>query len=431
MASITGLCESAGDVVGVRGTLEILEVAGNAGVGGQVVIVVDVAIGTGARRHGMHAGEREVDAGVIEDCRRPARSRMAGLAGRREIQRDVARIIRALEVLQVARHAGGAVQSIVAVSVAIRALAWRNCVHSRQREAGRGMVELSIGPLHRVMALFTGGGEARVRHRAGCAGEILLVTCEARHVAQVVIVVNVAIDAQAGRNGMSSGEKESGRAVVKLGIEPVVRGVAALASGRELCGNVVRVGSVLKVSLVAGVACRRQRLELAVGAPFVTGVAVNRRVGTRQREAIIVLLNVFDSDCPSADGVALLAIGAELALVNISVAVLAALADVGENHLHVTPGAGHGSVHAAQRIARLIMVELGNGADRLPATRGMTVLAGNGQVAVRTMRTLRGLRPRAFRESGESKDQNENKFRCNPSAHDLHLAFVLYPTLRI
>jgi len=230
---------------------------------------------------------------------------------------------------------------------------------------------------------------------------------------------------------MPSSQRESDRVVVKLGIEPVVRGVAALASGGELGRKVVRVSSGLKVGRVAGVALRRHRLELAVGGPFVTGVAVNRRVGTGQREAIIVLLNVFDSDCPAADGVALLAIGAELAPVNIGVAVLAALADVGENHLYVTPGAGHGSVHAAQRIARLIMVELGNGADRLPATRGMTVLTWHGQVAVRTMRAFRGLRPCAFRESGESKDQNENKFRCNPSAHDLHLAFVLYPNVRI
>ena len=176
VADITGLCESAGHVVGIRGVLEVLEVARDASDAGQVVVVVDVAIGTGARRNGVCPGEREIDGGVVEGCRRPACSRMAGLAGGGEIQRDVARIIRALEVLQVARHAGGVVQSVVTANVAIRALAWRNGVHSRQRKAGRGMVELSIGPLHRVMALFTGGGEARVRHRAGRAGKIILVT---------------------------------------------------------------------------------------------------------------------------------------------------------------------------------------------------------------------------------------------------------------
>jgi len=105
-------------------------VARDAGVGGQVEIVVGVAVGATPRRDGMRAGEREVDAVVIEGDRRPACSRMASLAGRREIQRDVAGIICALEILQVARHAYGAVQSVVIVDVAISALARRHSVHS-------------------------------------------------------------------------------------------------------------------------------------------------------------------------------------------------------------------------------------------------------------------------------------------------------------
>src|SRR5258708_5347873 len=116
------------------------------------------------------------------------------------------------------------------------------------------MVKLSIGPLRCVMTLFTGGRKAGVRHRTRCAGEILLVTSEARSGGQVVVVVDVTIDAQPGWNCMPSRQKESGRAVVKLGIQPVVCSVTALASGRELGGNVVRVGSRLKVCQVAGVA---------------------------------------------------------------------------------------------------------------------------------------------------------------------------------
>ena len=214
---------------------------------------------------------------------------------------------------------------------------------------------------------------------------------------QVVIVVDVAIDAQAGRNRVASGQKESGRAVVKLGIQPVVCRVTALASGRELGRNVVRVGGRLKVCQVAGVARRRHNLELAVGAVLVAGIAVDRRVGTGQREAVVVLLDVFNSDRPSADGVALFAIRAQLALVNISMAVLAALADAGEDHFDVTLGAGDGRVHAAQRIARLIVVEFRNSANRFPAIRGVAILAGNGQTAVRTVRAFRDLRTRSSR----------------------------------
>ena len=171
----------------------------------------------------------------------------------------------------------------------------------------------------------------------------------------------------------------------------------------------------------------RHDLELAVGAILVAGIAVDDRVGTGQGEAVVVLLYVLNGDRPSADGMALLAIGTQLALVNISVAVLAALTDAGEDHFDVTLGAGDGRVNAAQRIPCLIMVELRNSANRFPATRGMTILAGKGETAVRTMRAFRDLRTRSSPESGESENQDENcfQFRYDPSAHDLPLAFVL------
>lgn len=59
-----------------------------------------------------------------------------------------------------------------------------------------------------------------------------------------------------------------------------------------------------------------------------TGVAVNGSVRACQGEAVVVLLDIFDGNLPSTDGVALLAVSAELAPMNISVAVLATLADV-------------------------------------------------------------------------------------------------------
>jgi hypothetical protein len=218
----------------------------------------------------------------------------------------------------------------------------------------------------------------------------------------------VAIDALAGRIRVPSSEKESGHAVVKLGIQPVVGQVAGLAGRGEFCGNVVRVGSLLKVRLMAGEASRGHYLKLAVGAALVAGIAVDGCVGTGQRETIVVLLHIFNSDGPSADGVALLAIRAQLTLVNIGMAVLAALTDAGENHLHVTLDASDAGVHTAQRIARLVVVELRNGSDRLPAIRGVAVLARDGQVAVWTMRAFGGLRSSASRERGKREHDNEN-----------------------
>src|SRR5437899_2296999 len=132
---------------------------------------------------------------------------------------------------------------------------------------------------------------------------------------------------KSGRIRVPSSQKEPGHAVVKFGVEPVVRRMTALARSGELGRNVVRVGSVLKVRLVAGDARRGHDLEPAVGAALVAGIAVDGCVGTSQREAIVVLLLIVNSDRPSANGVALLAIRAQLALVNISVAVLAAPTD--------------------------------------------------------------------------------------------------------
>ena len=55
----------------------------------------------------------------------------------------------------------------------------------------------------------------------------------------------------------------------------------------------------------------------------------------------------------------------------------------------------------------------------------MAVLAGKSQIAVRAVRAFRGLRSRASRECGKHKRQDDSQSGWNPSAHDLHLAFVL------
>ena len=80
MADFASLRETALHVVRVVRVLEILQVTGNARRLGQVVVVVDVAIGAGARRHGVHPGEREPGFAVIEVRRRPGDGCVTGLA---------------------------------------------------------------------------------------------------------------------------------------------------------------------------------------------------------------------------------------------------------------------------------------------------------------------------------------------------------------
>jgi hypothetical protein len=94
--------------------------------------------------------------------------------------------------------------------------------------------------------------------------------------------------------------------------------------------------------------------------------------------------------------------------VNIGMAILAALTDVGENHLRVTLDASDAGVHTAQRIARLVVVELRNCSDRLPAIRRVAVLARDGKIAMWTTRAFGDLRSSASRERGKREHHNEN-----------------------
>ena len=195
MALLAGLWEVRSRVIGIGRALKVLQVARYAGVGRQVKVVINVAVRASSWRHRVRPGERESGAVVVKRCIRPTTSVVALVAGLREIRRDVIRVGCALEVLQVAGDAGGAVQRVVVVDVAIGALARRNGVQSGQHEAGRRMIELGIAPLHRIVTGFACVWEPVVRHRSGRAGEILLVTTEARHRTQGVIVVDMAVGA--------------------------------------------------------------------------------------------------------------------------------------------------------------------------------------------------------------------------------------------
>ena len=202
----------------------------------------------------MQPRERESGTVVVKRCIQPSAGGMTLLAGLGESRGDVVGIGRALEVFQVAGHARRAVQCVVIVDVAIRALARRNGVQSGQREAGHRMVEPAIAPLHRIVAGFACVRESVMRHRGVRAGEILLVAAETRHCTQGVIVVDMAVGALPRWIRVSSGKNKTGRAVVEssnFGVQPVVRHMTGLASGRELRFDVARVGGRREVLQVA------------------------------------------------------------------------------------------------------------------------------------------------------------------------------------
>jgi hypothetical protein len=360
-------------------------VARNASGIGNVVVVDTVAVRARPWRHGVRSGEGKRGLGMVERCRLPRRSGMADFATLREASRHMVRILRAGEVGLVASYTRRARQAVVVLLVAIRALPRRYRMHSRQGETGHAVVELPVRPRNRVVTRLTVRGETLVRHRAGRVVVISLVARNTSRAREVEGVVDVAIRAGAGRNRVPPSQRESHRVVIELRIQPVVRSVALFAGSRVSEGDVIRGRGLLEVRFMAGKARRGHGLELAVGRVLVAGIAIDGRVSAGQGEAIIVLLNLLDRHAPSAHAVALLAICTEFALMNVGVAVLAAGARVAEYRLHVALCARHVLVKAAQRVTGLVVIKFGKGADRLPAIRCVTVLAGNIQIAVWAM----------------------------------------------
>jgi hypothetical protein len=105
--------------------------------------------------------------------------------------------------------------------------------------------------------------------------------------------------------------------------------------------------------------------------------------------------------------------------VNVRVAVLASLSYICENWLHVALDASDSLVHAAQGVARLIVIEFRDRTDRPPSLRRVAVLAGNVQIPMRTVRTSGFLCSRNCRKSGKGETQHSNETKDPPpTKHD-------------
>ena len=152
VAGFASLCESTAHVIRVRGSLEIFQVTRHAGGAGQVVVVIDVAIGALPRRNRMRARQHKIHRGVIEFRRLPRRGGVALQAIRREVSSHVVRILGGLKILEVAGQASRGRQGVVVIRVAIRALARWHSVPARQQETGGRVVKLRVQPVVTGMA---------------------------------------------------------------------------------------------------------------------------------------------------------------------------------------------------------------------------------------------------------------------------------------
>ena len=217
-------------MVGVLRALIIRQMTAHACVCGDVVVVVDVAVETDARRIGMRVGERESYRSVIEGRGLPRDCRVALLASLSEASGHVVRILRALKIRQVTAHARRRGDVVVVVDVAVEADARGIGVRIGQRKAYRRVIKCRRLPGDGGVALLASLREtSRDVVRVLSALKVLEMAGGAGGGRQIVVVVDMAVQANARWISVGVGQRKSGGGVIKFGIKPGVRTVALLA----------------------------------------------------------------------------------------------------------------------------------------------------------------------------------------------------------
>src|SRR5271165_538459 len=169
---------------------------------------------------------------VIKSGVQPAGGVVASLARRgKELRlRGVSGIGCGVVIRLVATDAGRRERRVIVVDVAAHALRRGDGVHAGQREWRVVVVERRVRPQDGVVAQFallreSGGGVIRV----GGSVEVGQMTGHAGGAGQVVVIVYVAIRAQAWRNGMRPHQRKSGGGVIKFAVGPQ-HGVVAVGA---------------------------------------------------------------------------------------------------------------------------------------------------------------------------------------------------------
>ncbi len=283
VALVARLGEACLHVVRIGRALEIGQVALCARPAAQLVVVVRVAL-RALKRH-VGPGQSETGSRVVKGSARPRCGVVALRASLREARCRVRRIVGRVEVVLVAtdtRRVGGG-QVVIAVHVALDAL--QRDMRASQREAGGRVIERRVTPRRRGVALLASLREIRLHVvRIGGALEILQMARYASRVraGQVVIAVHVALHAL--QRSMRAGQGEAGGRVIKRRITPRGRGVALLASLREIRLHVIRIGGALEILQVAAHASRVRAGQVVI-VVHVALHALHSRVCARQREA--------------------------------------------------------------------------------------------------------------------------------------------------
>ena len=276
VAGLAGGWEPGSRVIRIRRGLIVGFVTGEAVGRNGCVVVVHVATGAGHGR--VLAGQRKGCGVVIERRRNPGGRVMADFTLLWKSRLNVIRVGGAVEILQVAGGTGGAVQAVVAIHVALRAL--QRDVRPGQREAGRCVIKDRVRPGRSRVAGITGLREAGLGViRVSRALVVLQMAGRARAAGQGVVPIDVALCAR--QAGVCSCKSESRTGVVEGSISPG-RGAMAALAGLGDCGlHVIGVGRPLIVPQMAGHARGDAQAVISVD---MTLRALQRDVRPGQRE---------------------------------------------------------------------------------------------------------------------------------------------------
>jgi hypothetical protein len=122
-----------------------------------------------------------------------------------------------------------------------------------------------------------------------------------------------------------------------------------------------------------------------------------------------MLANAVEGNIPAVHGMALFAARSHLPAVDISMAICALAADVGEDQVDMTLGAGYFFVHSAQRISCFVVIEIRDAANGLPTGECVAIFAPHFQVAMWAVRTSPHLC--RLRQSRHKQQQRPNHLR--------------------
>ncbi len=158
--------------------------------------------------------------------------------------------------------------------------------------------------------------------------------------------------------------------------------MTGLARRGKLCRLVIQRPAILIIPEMTRNTAGAQTLKPSHCGALVAKFAVNRRMRTQKWKPVLVVPDGLRRLAPTPDGMALLAIAAHLAPVNVGVAINALHAGVRKHRLQMACPAVHSPVHAAQGVPGLRVIEIGGGPDWFPIGRSVAVVACNRQGAV-------------------------------------------------